>query len=46
MRKYLDGQPFSCDGSKYANVEDGRMGILFVSKAVESSDKGGAWVAL
>jgi predicted dehydrogenase len=46
VRKYLDGKPFSCDGSKYANVEDGRMGILFICKAVESSNKGGAWVAM
>jgi hypothetical protein len=46
VRKYLDGKPFSCDGSKYANIEDGRMGIHFTSKAVESSDQGGAWVSL
>lgn len=46
VRKYLDGKPFSCDGSKYANVEDGRMGIYFICKAVESSNKNGAWVAL
>jgi len=46
VRKYLEGKPFSCDGSKYANVEDGRMGILFVAKAVESSQKDGAWVEL
>jgi len=44
VRAYLDGKPFSCDGSKYANVEDGRTGIYFIEKAVESSSKGGAWV--
>jgi len=46
VRKYLDGKPFSCDGSKYANVEDGRMGIYFITKAVQSSARKGAWVAM
>jgi predicted dehydrogenase len=46
VRKYLDGKPFACDGSKYANVEDGRMGIYFITKVVKSSQKKGAWVAM
>lgn len=46
VRAYLDRKPFNCDGSKYANVEDGRMGIYFITKCVESSSKGGAWVEL
>ncbi|MGQ9589120.1 MAG: Gfo/Idh/MocA family protein [Planctomycetota bacterium] len=46
VRAYNDKKPFLCDGSKYANVEDGRMGIYFIVKAVESSSKGGAWVDL
>ncbi|MBN1421299.1 MAG: Gfo/Idh/MocA family oxidoreductase [Planctomycetes bacterium] len=46
VRKYLDKKPFSCDGSKYANVEDGRMGVYFVAKALESSRKDGAWISL
>ncbi len=46
VRAYLDKKPFKDDGSKYANVEDGRMGIHFISKAVESSTKGGAWVEM
>ncbi|MCX8036335.1 MAG: Gfo/Idh/MocA family oxidoreductase [Candidatus Sumerlaeia bacterium] len=44
VRKYNEGKPFSCDGSKYANVEDGRMGIYFITKAVKSSAAGGKWV--
>jgi predicted dehydrogenase len=44
VRAYLEGKPFQCDGGKYANVEDGRMGIAFVAAAVKSSQKGGAWV--
>ncbi len=44
VRAYENGQPFHCDGSKYANVEDGRMGIAFVAAAVESSANDGAWV--
>ena len=44
VRAYLDKKPFQCDGAKYANVDDGRMGIHFITKAVESSSKGGVWV--
>jgi len=46
VRAYLEGKPVVCDGSKYANVEDGRAGIYFITKAVESSDNGGALVDL
>ncbi len=46
VRAYLDKKPFSNDGSKYANVDDGRMGIAFIGKCVESSSKDGAWVSL
>ena len=44
VRAYLGGKPYQCDGSKYATVEDGRMGIYFISKAVESSSQGGTWL--
>jgi predicted dehydrogenase len=46
VRAYNAKKPFSCDGSKYANVEDGRMGIYFIEKAVESSSKDGGWVKM
>lgn len=46
VRAYLDGKPFTCDGAKYANVQDGRMGIAFIEAAVQSSREGGAWTAL
>jgi predicted dehydrogenase len=46
VRAYQAGTPFACDGSKYANVEDGRMGIYFITKAVESSSNGNSWVTL
>ena len=45
-RAYLDGKPFNCDGGKYANVEDGRMGIAFIAAAVKSHEKDGAWVEM
>lgn len=45
VRAYLDKRPFACDGSKYANVEDGRAGIAFVAAAVKSSASG-EWCAL
>jgi predicted dehydrogenase len=46
VRAYLDKKPFACDGSKYASVEDGVMGIRFITKCVESSSKDGAWTDL
>jgi predicted dehydrogenase len=44
VRTYQAGKPFECDGSKYANVADGRMGIAYVDAAVKSSNGGGDWV--
>ncbi len=46
VRAYNEGKPFNCDGSKYANVADGRTGIAFVSAAVESSRNGSAWTKM
>jgi predicted dehydrogenase len=46
VRAYLDGNPFACDGSKYANVNDGRVGIAFVDAAVKSAAKDGAWESM
>ena len=46
VRAYFDGKPFNCDGSKYANVEDGRIGIAFVDAAVRSQQNAGAWVEM
>lgn len=44
VRAFESGQTFHCDGSRYANVHDGRAGIAFVAAAVASSQAGGAWV--
>ncbi len=46
VRAYQAGNYKGADGSKYATVEDGRHGIYFITKAVESSQKGGIWVDL
>ena len=46
VRAYWEGKPFNCDGSKYANVYDGRMGMAFIDASVSSSEKDGAWVKL
>lgn len=37
VRLYNEGKPFSCDGSKYANVHDGVKHMKFVEAAVKSS---------
>jgi predicted dehydrogenase len=46
VRAYNAGQAFRCDGSKYANVEDGRVGLAFIDAAVSSSAADGAWQEL
>ncbi len=46
VRKWRAGEPFACDGSKYANVEDGWTGIAFIEAAVNSSQKQGAWTKM
>jgi predicted dehydrogenase len=46
VRAYNEGKPCCGDGVKYANVDDGRMGVYFITKAVESSRNGGAWVEM
>jgi len=46
VRKWKAGEKFACDGSKYANVEDGWTGIAFIETCVESNKKAGAWTAL
>jgi len=43
VRAYEEGRPWSADGSKYANVLDGWMGIAFVETTVKSSQADGAW---
>lgn len=46
VRKYQAGQPFQCDGTKYANVEDGWMGMAFIKTCLESSAHQGAWTPM
>jgi predicted dehydrogenase len=46
VRKWKAGEAFHCDGSKYANVEDGWTGIAFIEASVKSSGDKGAWTAM
>jgi len=46
VRKWKAGEAFNCDGSKYANVEDGWMGIAFIESSVKSSARKGAWTPM
>lgn len=46
IRKWKAGEKFVSDGSRYANVEDGWMGIAFIEACVESSSKKGAWTGM
>jgi predicted dehydrogenase len=46
VRKWKAGEAFHCDGSKYANVEDGWTGIAFIEASVKSSSDKGAWTPM
>jgi predicted dehydrogenase len=46
VRKWRASEPFTSDGSKYANVEDGWKGIAFIEAAVKSSQDKGTWTAM
>jgi predicted dehydrogenase len=46
VRKWKAGEHFSCDGSRYANIEDGRTGISFLDACVRSSANNGAWTPM
>ncbi len=46
VRAWKAGKPFKCDGTKYANVEDGWMGIAFIETCVKSGAEKGAWTSM
>jgi predicted dehydrogenase len=46
IRKWKAGESFNPDGSKYANIEDGWMGIAFIETCLKSSAGHGAWTSL
>jgi len=46
VRAYQKGTYPGTDGSLYATVEDGRVGIAFLTAAVESSNHDHKWVSL
>ncbi len=46
VRKWKAGEKFACDGSKYANVQDGWTGLAFIETCLKSSQKKGAWTAM
>jgi predicted dehydrogenase len=46
VRKWQAGKSFASDGSKYASIEDGWMGIAFIETCIKSSAKQGAWKPL
>jgi predicted dehydrogenase len=46
VRKWQAGGRFAADGSQYATVEDGWMGMAFLATCVKSSRKQGAWTPM
>jgi predicted dehydrogenase len=46
VRKWKAGKKVEADGSKYAIVEDGWMGLAFLDTCLKSNKKKGAWTAM
>lgn len=46
VRAYQAGTYKGTDGSKYATVDDGRFGIYFIGKVIESASNNNAWVSM
>jgi predicted dehydrogenase len=46
IRNWQATGKFATDGSKYATIEDGWMGMAFIEACVKSSGKKGAWTAM
>jgi predicted dehydrogenase len=46
IRRHIDGQPMTVDEYEFPTVHDGLRGMTFITKAVESCEKGSAWVTL
>jgi predicted dehydrogenase len=46
VRRWKAGEKFACDGAKYANVEDGWMGLAFIETALKSAASEGKWTKL
>jgi predicted dehydrogenase len=46
IRKWQADGKVKIDGSKYATIDDGWMGIAFIETAVKSASKKGAWVKM
>ena len=46
VRKWQAGQKFACDGSNYASIEDGWMGMAFIATCLKSSQKNSAWTPM
>ena len=44
IRRYLEGAPMKPEEYNCPNVYDGRRGIEFITRAVDSSDRGALWV--
>lgn len=46
VRSYIDGQPMPTEKYDFPTVYDGLRGMQFITKAVESCEKGSVWISL
>ena len=46
IRRHIDGSPMKTEEYDFPTVYDGRRGMLFITRAVESCENGSTWVTL
>jgi predicted dehydrogenase len=46
IRRHIENRPMPPADYEFATVQDGLRGMRFIYKAVESADRGGAWVGI
>ena len=46
IRAHIDGQPLKTSEYNFPTVTDGRRGLQFITKAVESCERGSVWVEM
>jgi len=46
VRRHIDGKPLKIDEYEFPTVHDGRRGMQFIERAVESANQGAVWVKM
>jgi len=46
IRRHIDGKPLKTEEYEFPTVHDGLRGLQFITRAIESCDKGSTWVKM